>query len=183
MDEQHSRSQRKFGAAPYCTASFLNKDSLICLMVNVNDEAVKNSTVLTKAGKAAKSKAKVAHCEGMATIVKIFKDTESNLRHFCCDQSSDGLSDAETYFRGVWNEFRVNFDIWHKVKEFDALWKTFCLRRLCPRGMFVGVEFIFVSIFPFVPPVFILIIIFSYLIFQVRLHRKSYNFCMHLVYC
>ena len=113
MDEQHSRSQRKFGAAPYCTASFLNQDSLICLMVNVDDDAVEKSTVLTKAGKAAKSKAKVAHCEGMAALVKVFKGTESSLRHFCCDQSSDGLSDAEAHFRSVWKGFRVNFDIWH----------------------------------------------------------------------
>ena len=119
MDEQHSRLQRKFGAAPYCTASFLNKDSLICLMVNVDDVAVKKSTVLTKAGQAAKSKAKVAHCEGMAVLVELFKTTDSTLRHFCCDQSSDGLSDAESYFRTIWRNYRVNFDIWHKVKEFD----------------------------------------------------------------
>lgn len=142
MDEQHSRSQRKFGA-PYCTASFLNQHSLICLMVNVDDNAVKNTTVLTKAGKAAKSKAKVAHCEGMAKLVTIFKDSESSLRHFCCDQSSDGLSDAETHFRKVWEGFRVNFDIWHKTKEFDSLWKTFCSRRVCPRG--VSSCFIFLS--------------------------------------
>lgn len=137
MDEQHSRSQRKFGSAPYCTASFLNKDGLICLMKNVDDEDVKKTTVLTKAGKSAKSKAKVAHCEGMAAIVKIFKTSKSTLRHFCSDQSSDACSDAEVYFRPVWETFRHNFDIWHKIKEFDSLWKTFCLRRLYSRGVIV----------------------------------------------
>jgi hypothetical protein len=64
-------------------------------MKNVDDEDVKKTTVLTKAGKSAKSKAKVAHCEGMAAIVKIFKTSKSTLRHFCSDQSSDACSDAE----------------------------------------------------------------------------------------
>lgn len=139
MDEQHSRSQRKFGAAPYCTASFLNKDGLICHMVSVDDDAVAASSVLTKAGKAAKSKAKVAHCEGMAEIARAFKDSGCSLRHFCSDQATDACSDAESYFRPVWKDFRHNFDIWHKVKEFDSLWKTFCLRRLYPRGVFVAI--------------------------------------------
>lgn len=135
MDEQHSRSQRKFGAAPYCTASFLNTDGLICLMHSVDEEAVKKTTVLTKAGTAAKSKAKVAHCEGMAALVKIFETSEATVRHFCSDQATDACSDADLYFRKPWPTFRHNFDIWHKVKEFDALWKTFCLRRLYARGV------------------------------------------------
>jgi hypothetical protein len=106
-------------------------------MKNVDDEDVKKTTVLTKAGKSAKSKAKVAHCEGMAAIVKIFKTSKSTLRHFCSDQSSDACSDAEVYFRPVWETFRHNFDIWHKIKEFDSLWKTFCLLR------FFKIRFIF----------------------------------------
>jgi hypothetical protein len=47
--------------------------------------------VLTKAGTAAKSKAKVAHCEGMAALVKIFETSEATLRHFCSDQATDAV--------------------------------------------------------------------------------------------
>lgn len=69
MDEQHSRSQRKFGSAPYCTATFINSKGLICLMKHVDDEAVENTTVKTKAGVNAKSKAKIAHCEGTLLFI------------------------------------------------------------------------------------------------------------------
>lgn len=134
MDEQHSRSQRKFGCAPYCSATFLNKDSLIFQMVSVDEDIVKNSTVTTKAGEPAKSKAKVAHCLGMKGIVDYFQDTDTTLRHFCTDQSSDGCSDGETYFRAVWPDFQCSYDVWHKIKEFDGLWKAFCSQRECPRG-------------------------------------------------
>jgi hypothetical protein len=135
MDEQHSRSQRKFGSAPYCTATFLNKDSLIFQMVSVDDDIVKSSTVTTKAGEPAKSKAKVAHCLGMKGIVDYFQ-RRSQLRHFCIDQSSDGASDAETYFRPAWPDFFCSYDVWHKIKEFDGLWKAFCSERERPRGSY-----------------------------------------------
>lgn len=137
MDEQHSRSQRKFGCAPFCTATFLNEDSLVFQMVSVDDGCVKPSGVTTKAGEPAKSKAKVSHCLGMRGIVDYFRDTGTNLRHFCTDQSSDGASDAEIYLRPVWPDFYCNFDIWHKIKEFDGLWQTFCTARECPRGAFL----------------------------------------------
>src|SRR5882672_8215703 len=134
MDEQHSRSQRKFGSAPYCTATFLNEKSLIFQMISVDEDIVKNSTVKTKAGEPAKSKAKVAHCLGMKGIVDYFQGTKSSLRHFCTDQSSDGGSDAELYFGSVWPDYNMSYDVWHKIKEFDALWNTFCSQREYPRG-------------------------------------------------
>lgn len=134
MDEQHSRSQRKFGSAPYCTATFLNKDSLVFQMVNVDQDAVESSSVTTKAGTAAKSKAKVSHCLAMQGVVDYFQGTETSLRHFCTDQSSDGCSDGELYFRSVWPDYHSNYDIWHKVKEFDQLWKAYCCEREYPRG-------------------------------------------------
>lgn len=138
MDEQHSRSQRKFGAAPYCTCTFLNEDSLICMMISVDDNAVEKSKVKTKAGEPAKSKAKVSHCEGMKAIVDAFKKSDSTLEHFCTDQSSDGSADAEQYFRSVWKNYKPSYDIWHKVKEFDGLWKTLCTKRECLRGVFIS---------------------------------------------
>lgn len=134
MDEQHSRSQRKFGSAPFCTATFLNKNSLIFQMISVDEEIVKNSAVNTKSGEPAKSKAKVAHCLGMKGIIEYFQHTNSELRHFCTDQSSDGGSDGEVYFRDVWPDFQCSYDVWHKVKEFDGLWKAFCSERVRPRG-------------------------------------------------
>jgi hypothetical protein len=148
MDEQHSRSQRKFGAAPYCTCTFLNEDSLICMMISVDDNAVEKSKVKTKAGEPAKSKAKVSHCEGMKAIVDAFKKSNSTLEHFCTDQSSDGSADAEQYFRSVWKNYKPSYDIWHKVKEFDGLWKTLCTKRECLRGMFLSsnVRILFVLI-------------------------------------
>lgn len=136
MDEQHSRSQRKFGCAPFCTATFLNASSLICEMTNVNNEAAAKTDVKTKAGTKAKSKAKIAHVDGMKAIVAAFKDSDCSLLHFCADQSSDGMADAEVHFRPHW-EFRACYDIWHKVKDFAADWKTFCSKRSCPRGMFI----------------------------------------------
>lgn len=136
MDEQHSRSQRKFGAAPYCTATFMNAQGLIFLMHSVDQSAVDKTAVLTKAGTQAKSKAKVAHCEGMQAVVDYFGPTDTSLRHFCTDQSTDGSSDAETYFRPTWTDFHMNYDIWHKVKEFDQLWKTFCCKRERARGIY-----------------------------------------------
>jgi hypothetical protein len=142
MDEQHSRSQRKFGAAPYCTATFINAQGQIFLMHSVDQSAVDVSEVVTKAGTAAKSKAKVAHCEGMKKVVDCFGDTDTSLRHFCTDQSSDGASDAETYFRPVWKEFQTNYDIWHKVKDFDCFWKSFCKQREVARGMFRCIFFV-----------------------------------------
>jgi hypothetical protein len=142
MDEQHSRSQRKFGSAPYCTATFLNAQGLIFLMHSVDQGDVDISNVVTKAGSPAKSKAKVAHCEGMQQVVELFSDGPS-LRHFCTDQSSDGQSDAEKYFRPAWNDFHMNFDIWHKVKEFDGLWKAFCSKREYSRGMFCLIDSLF----------------------------------------
>lgn len=146
MDEQHSRSQRKFGPAPYCTCTFLNEHSLVCLMISVDDAAVEKSKVTTKAGTLAKSKAKVSHCEGMMAIVKVFKNSNATLEHFCTDQSADGSSDAEQYFRPVWKDFRASYDIWHKVKEFDGLWKALCTKRECSRGMLTtSVSFSFVS--------------------------------------
>lgn len=179
MDEQHSRSQRKFGAAPYCTASFLNKEGLICLMVSVDDAAVAASSVLTKAGKAAKSKAKVAHCEGMTTIVEMFKDSGSSLRHFCSDQATDACSDADVYFRPVWPGFRHNFDIWHKVKDFDSLWKAFCLRRLYARGVFVSIDYVFIFALFYLGP-------FAHKELQ-YLHASgrllAYHFKIHFEYC
>lgn len=137
MDEQHSRSQRKFGCAPFCTCTFINSEGLICNMLSVDEDAAANTTVMTKAGTVAKSKAKISHCEGMKQIVELFKDTSSSLTHFCTDQSTDGASDAESYFRSVWPDFRTNYDVWHKVKEFDMLWKSFCHKRLVKRGMIV----------------------------------------------
>jgi hypothetical protein len=134
MDEQHSRSQRKFGSAPYCTATFLNNKSLIFEMVSVDEDIVKSSNVTTKAGDPAKSKAKVAHCLGMKGIVDYFGSTETDLRHFCTDQSSDGTSDSEAYFRSVWPDYYCSYDVWHKVKEFDALWKSFCSVRVRAYG-------------------------------------------------
>lgn len=134
MDEQHSRSQRKFGSAPYCTATFLNESSLIFQMVSVDEDAVNTSAITTKAGDPAKSKAKVAHCLGMRGIVDYFQATNTNLRHFCTDQSSDGGSDGETYFRDVWPDYHCSYDVWHKIKEFDALWKSFCSERERARG-------------------------------------------------
>lgn len=134
MDEQHSRSQRKFGAAPYCTTTFLNNNHLICQMNHVDLEQASKSDVTTKAGTLAKSKAKISHVEGMKAIVAAFKDSETQLQHFCTDQSADGMADAEVYFRPLW-DFRPCYDIWHKVKEFQSLWKSFCMRRSCPRGM------------------------------------------------
>jgi hypothetical protein len=136
MDEQHSRSQRKFGSAPYCTATFLNKKSLIFQMISVDEDIVKTSTVTTKAGDPAKSKAKVAHCLGMQGIVDYFESTKTELRHFCTDQSSDGGSDGEAYFREVWPDFYCSYDVWHKVKEFDALWKSFCSVRERAYGVY-----------------------------------------------
>lgn len=135
MDEQHSRSQRKFGHAPYCTATFINQHHLIFQMVSVDDEAVKKSTVKTKAGAAAKSKAKVSHCSGMEAVAAYFGPKDTKLRHFCTDQSSDGASDAEVYFRPQWPDFHCNYDIWHKLKDFDYLWKTFATKRVCARGV------------------------------------------------
>ena len=134
MDEQHSRSQRKFGCAPYCTATFLNEKGLIFQMLSVDDDAVKASAVTTKAGEPAKSKAKVAHCLGMKAIVDYFRRTNSKLRHFCTDQSSDGGSDGEAYFRDVWPDYHCSYDVWHKIKEFDGAWKAFCSERECARG-------------------------------------------------
>ena len=134
MDEQHSRSQRKFGAAPFCTATFLNGDSLICEMTNVDNDAATKTNVTTKAGTIAKSKAKIAHVEGMKAIAEAFKESESSLVHFCADQSSDGMTDADLYLRPHW-DFRACYDIWHKVKEFSGLWKNYCSKRTCPRGM------------------------------------------------
>lgn len=134
MDEQHSRSQRKFGAAPYCTTTFLNDTHLICQMNHVDVEQASKSDVTTKAGTLAKSKAKISHVEGMKAIVAAFKDSETQLQHFCTDQSADGMADAEVHFRPHW-DFRPCYDIWHKVKEFQSLWKSFCMRRSCPRGM------------------------------------------------
>lgn len=134
MDEQHSRSQRKFGAAPFCTSTFLNSDHLICEMNHVDDESAAKTDVTTKAGTVAKSKAKISHVQGMKSIVEAFKDSETRLLHFCTDQSADGMADAELYFRPHW-DFRPCYDIWHKVKEFSGLWKTFCTKRTCPRGM------------------------------------------------
>lgn len=135
MDEQHSRSQRKFGCAPYCTATFLNNKSLIFQMISVDENIVKSSNVTTKAGEPAKSKAKVAHCLGMKGIVEYFEDTDSKLRHFCTDQSSDGGSDGELYFRDVWPDYHCSYDVWHKIKEFDGLWKSFCTKRVVSRGI------------------------------------------------
>jgi hypothetical protein len=94
--------------------------------------------VKTKAGTVAKSKAKISHCDGMQAIVAEFGDSKVRLLHFCTDQSSDGIADAELYFRVVWESFRPCYDIWHKVKEFTGLWKTFCSRRICPRGMLIN---------------------------------------------
>ena len=46
MDEQHSRSQRSFGSAPYCTATILNsRHNQIFVMVNVDDDAVAASSM------------------------------------------------------------------------------------------------------------------------------------------
>jgi hypothetical protein len=106
----------------------------VCLMISVDDAAVAKSKVKTKAGKAAKSKAKVSHCEGMKAIVEVFKKSKAKLEHFCTDQSADGSSDAEEYFRPIWKDFKPSYDIWHKVKEFDAIWKTLCTNRECARG-------------------------------------------------
>lgn len=145
MDEQHSRSQRAFGTAPFCTATFINDSHLICEMNNVDVEGVSQTTVKTKAGTVAKSKAKVAHVDGMKAIVEAFKDHDIQLLHFCSDQSSDGIADAEVYLKPHWN-FRPCYDIWHKVKEFPSLWKTFCSRRECLRGTCVDVT-TFISIF------------------------------------
>ena len=136
MDEQHSRSQRKFGCAPYCTATFLNEKSLIFQMLSVDDDAVKTSGVTTKAGDPAKSKAKVAHCLGMKTIVDHFQHAGPKLRYFCTDQSSDGGSDGGAYFRAVWPDYHCSYDVWHKIKEFDGLWKAFCSERECARGKY-----------------------------------------------
>jgi hypothetical protein len=147
MDEQHSRSQRSFGCAPYCTSTFLNQNSLICEMTSVDDEAVTNTTILTKAGTPAKSKAKISHCLGMQAIVEAFGGSNARLVHFCADQSSDGMSDADIYLRSQW-DFRQCFDIWHKVKDFNNLWKTFCTRRLCPRGITFG-RLLLSVLFPF----------------------------------
>lgn len=155
MDEQHSRSQRKFGAAPFCTCTFINSKSLICNMISIDDEAASKTPVLTKAGLVAKSKAKISHCQGMEQIVQQFKDTNSKLTHFCTDQSADGASDAENYFRVVWPEYKANYDIWHKVKEFDGLWKTFCSKRTVARGNLslirhiLSFHLISFSLFPF----------------------------------
>jgi hypothetical protein len=148
MDEQHSRSQRKFGAAPFSTATFLNDMGMIFLMHSVDQNAADVTKVKTKQGTTAKSKAKISHCEGMEAIVDIFGDSGTALRHFCTDQSTDGASDAETYFRETWPGFHMNFDIWHKVKEFEQLWKTFCLKRDHARGNLIEqIVGIFSSVF------------------------------------
>lgn len=141
MDEQHSRSQRKFGCAPYCTATFINDENLVFYMHSIDDEGVTRSNVMTKAGAAAKSKAKVAHCEAMKSIVAIFEDSGCSLRYFVTDQSTDGSGDAESYFRPVWEKFIMNFDIWHKVKEFDAIFKTIACERVYARGTYCEFSF------------------------------------------
>lgn len=156
MDEQHSRSQRKFGSAPYCTATFLNASHLIFQMVSVDQDAVDKSNVMTKAGAPAKSKAKVAHCLGMQRLVEYFGPW-AKLRHFCVDQSSDGASDSESYFRPTWPDFRISYDIWHKLKEFDHLWKTFACKRECARGMRLNFNFFIL---------FLLLLLFSILLFS-----------------
>jgi hypothetical protein len=104
-------------------------------MTNVDNDAATKTNITTKAGTIAKSKAKIAHVEGMKAIADAFKDTECSLLHFCADQSSDGMADADLYLRPHWTNFRACFDIWHKVKEFAGLWKTFCSKRSCPRGL------------------------------------------------
>ena len=64
----------------------------------------------------------------------VAQDSECSLVHFCADQSSDGMTDADLYLRPHW-DFRACYEIWHKVKEFSGLWKTYCTKRTCPRGM------------------------------------------------
>lgn len=136
MDEQHSRSQRSFGAAPYCTCTIMNEESMIFVMTNIDDVALSLSTVLTKAGKPVKSKAKAAHCAAMQEVVDIFEDSETSLQHFVVDQSADGAADAEAYFKPVWKDYVTSYDLWHKVKQFDPLLKAHCCQREVKRGAF-----------------------------------------------
>jgi hypothetical protein len=131
-------------------------------MTSVDDDAVANTTILTKAGTPAKSKAKISHSLGMQAIAEALGGSNARLVHFCADQSSDGLSDADIYLRPQW-DFRPCFDIWHKVKDFNKLWKTFCTRRLCQRGIpfsrllfSVYVLFYFLSYILFVSALFLL---------------------------
>lgn len=134
FDEQHSRPQRfTYGHAPYATCTLMNQQQLVFHMAHVDEDVMKKSIFVTKAGTACKSKAKVAHMQAFDWLKT---NLDSELRHLCADQSETGHADAEAMLRTKWPNFTMSFDLWHKVYPFTAAWKKFINTRFGKRGAF-----------------------------------------------
>lgn len=132
FDEQYCRPQRfTYGHAPFATCTIMEEGGKILNMSHVDQAAMEESTLVTKAGTKCKSKAKVAH----SNCFTFLRDNmTSTLRHLTSDQSSDAKSDAEAILREKWPNFTMNFDLWHKIYPMTAAWKKFVSTRIRKRG-------------------------------------------------
>lgn len=58
----------------------------------------------------------------------------ATLEHLTADQSASGAASAEKILRPVWKDYKLHYDLWHKVYPFTGLWKTFVNQRTRPYG-------------------------------------------------
>ncbi len=77
-------------------------------------------------GDVAKSKAKIAQTKAFKYLSKNYT---ACLEHLTADQSASGIASAEKILRPKWNDYKIHYDLWHKIYPFTGLWNTFVSQR------------------------------------------------------
>lgn len=85
-------------------------------------------------GDKAKSKAKITQTMAFQYLVDNYSKTK--LDFLTSDQSSSGGATAEKMLRPVFPDYKLCYDLWHKVQPFTSAWKAFAKTRMRARGPF-----------------------------------------------